>query len=342
MKRNVLTLLVSLFGLIQINYAQIEEVYAGIDDAETYFTYYLSPAINPLMHNMNNTWYTQADTHKRWGFDIQISASTSFVPEDEKRFVFNESEYNYLSLPSGTSAVLPTVAGDETNMQLNASNGTDSILIDVPDGIGHEWPEDFFIPLSVPLPMVQASLGLTGHTDVIVRFVPKSGSEEFKAGLTGIGVKQNLMKLFQEKDSSNNTKSSLSVLAAYTNAKVNYKPEDTGVDGDNQEMQATVNTYTFQAIGGYDLKIINFYVALGYTGGNTALDALGIYQYDFNENNTYEADETIEDPVSMNFKTGGFKTTFGLRLNAGPVKIFTDYTIQKYPSLSAGLAISIR
>lgn len=341
MKRKAL-LLIAIFGIYSLSHAQIEEVYAGLDDAETYITHYLSPAVNPFMYNMNNNWYTEADTHQKWGFDIQISATTSFIPDDEKTFEFVESEYNYLSLETGTSSLLPTIAGDETNIQLNASNGTDSILIDVPDGIGHEWPENLFIPLSVPLPMLQASLGLTGHTDMIVRFVPKSGSEDFKVGLTGIGVKQNLMKLFQQKDSIKNTKSSFSVLAAYTNAKVNYKPEDSGVDGENQEMQASMNTFTLQAIGGYDLKIVNFYFAVGYTGGKTALDALGTYQFDFNGNNTYEAEETIEDPLSMNFKTGGFKTTLGLRLNAGPVKIFTDYTLQKYPSLSAGLAVSIR
>ncbi len=342
MNRILLHILVAVFGFMQVNYAQIEEVYAGLEDAETYFTHYLSPAINPFMYNMNNTWYSQADTHKKWGFDIQISATTSFVPEDEKSFVFDEREYNYLSLPSGNSQLLPTIAGGETNKQLNASNGTDSILIDVPDGIGHEWPEDFFIPLSLPLPMVQASLGLTGDTDVMIKFLPKSGKEEFKAGLTGIGIKQNLLKLFQEKDSTHTSKSSLSLLAAFTNAKVNYKPNNTGVDGENQEMQASVNTFTLQAIGGYDLKIVNFYFAMGYTGGSTALDALGTYQFDFNNNGSYESDEIMKDPVSMQFKKGGFRTTLGIRLNAGPVKLFTDYTFQKYASLSAGLAVSIK
>ena len=52
--------------------------------------------------------------------------------------------------------------------------------------------------------------------------------------------------------------------------------------------------------------------------------------------------ETISNPVNLDFEANGIRTTLGARLNLGPIKIFGDYTFQKFNTLSAGLAISIR
>jgi hypothetical protein len=103
-----------------------------------------------------------------------------------------------------------------------------------------------------------------------------------------------------------------------------------------------INSYTLQVIGDIDLKIINFYLGMGYTTGNTNLDALGTYEFDFDDNGTIESDEIITDPIKLDFAISGVKTTIGTRLNLGPVKIFGDYTLQKYSSITVGLALSIR
>jgi hypothetical protein len=51
---------------------------------------------------------------------------------------------------------------------------------------------------------------------------------------------------------------------------------------------------------------------------------------------------TVTDPMHLNFEINGFKTTAGVRFNFGPVRFFADYTLQKYPAIATGLALSLR
>jgi hypothetical protein len=331
--------LISLFFIGQI-YAQLEEIFSARDDAQTYLNHYMNPAMQGFMYDFNNAWYTTGKTHKKWGFDLTISGTASMIPETDQTFVFNPSEYNYLSL-SGSNTTLPTAAGGETNAQLTATNENGSITFNALEGLGNEWPEDFFIPISIPSPMVQVGLGLPTKTDVKLRWVPTIHRNEVTFGLVGLGAQHDLTQYFDIIDKVPGL--SISVLGAFTNAHVDYLPKDTGVAGQNQKLEMRINTYTLQAIGDLDVKFVNFYLGMGYTAGKTNLDALGTYQYDFNNDGVYNTDdETIVDPLQMAFTMSGFKTTAGVRFNLGPVKLFADYTLQKYNALTAGLAISIR
>lgn len=340
MKRIVIVLFWGIIiGNITVK-AQIEELFSARDDAQTYLNYYLSPAVNGLMYNLNNGWYTTGKTHKKWGFDLTINASVSMIPEDEKAFLFKSTEYNHLSVSSG-STTLPTVAGGTTTTQLTATNDTgNSISIDALNGIGNEWPTDFFIPVSIPTPMIQLGLGIPSGTDVKLRYVPSIIKDELSFNLIGIGLQHDLtqhLKVLEKIPTLH-----LSALGAFTKSNLVYTPENSEVAGENQTLKMSVNTYTIQAIGDIDLKIVNFYVGIGYTGGTTNLDVLGTYKYDFNNNGTYSSDEIIIDPMQLKFDINGMKTTAGVRFNLGPIKIFADYTLQKYASISTGLAVSIR
>ena len=56
---------------------------------------------------------------------------------------------------------------------------------------------------------------------------------------------------------------------------------------------------------------------------------------------TYTYSETLTPP-NMEFDASGFKTTIGARFSLWFLKIFADYTIQEYNTVSAGIALSIR
>lgn len=320
-------------------FSQIEQIFSARDDAQTYLNHYLNPAINGLMYNLNNGWYSSGKTHSKLGFDITLTASASMIPNDEKSFIFNATEYNYLTI-NGSNNELPTVAGGDTETTITASNEDGSVTFNALNGIGNKWPENFFIPVSVPTPMVQAGLGLPGGTDVKLRYFPKSKNEEVSYELMGLGVQHDLTQHFKILDKIPTLH--VSALGAYTHSKLVYIPKDSPVDGENQKLEMNVNSYTLQAIGDIDLKVVNFYLGMGYTAGSTKLNALGTYQYDYDNNGSYSSDEIITDPLNMKFTINGFKTTAGVRFNLGPVKLFADYTLQKYPAISTGLAISIR
>jgi hypothetical protein len=332
---------VILFTLFSIQMqAQLEEVFSARDDAQTYLNHYLSPVMNGLMYNLNNGWYHTGKTHDKWGFDLTLTASVSMIPEAEKMFVFEASEYNYLTLSSGSNE-LPTAAGSTTTSVLQATNDEgDSVTFDALQGVGNKWPSNFFIPVSVPTPMIQVGVGIPSGTDVKLRYFPKTTNDELSYSLMGIGIQHDLTQHLKFLDKIPTLH--ISALGSFTQAQLTYTPTESPVEGEGQRMEMKVGTYTLQVIGDIDLKLVNFYLGMGYTGGATNIDALGTYQYDYDENGSFEADETVTDPMHLNFEINGFKTTAGVRFSLGPVRVFADYTLQKYPAIAAGLAFSIR
>lgn len=341
-----ITLLLILFSVN--SYAQLEQLFSAKADAEKYLNQYIAPGINGLMYNMNNGWYSTAKNHQVLGFDLSIMAMAAVVPNSETTFQFVGSQYQHLSIASG-STYLPTLAGGNSSSQLTVTNTNgDQITFDAPDGLAQDWPDQIPFDAAMPMAMVQLGVGLPGKFDVKVRFFPKSTFEdEITVSLFGLGVQHNISQYFMEskKDSSgvvHPPKFNLALIGAYTKTKTNYTPKNSGVAGKEQNLNFNMNNFTLQAIAGYDFKFINFYIGMGYTGGKTKIDALGTYQYDFDTNGSFSADETIVDPLHMAFDIAGFKTTAGVRLNLGPVKLFTDYTFQQYNSVTAGLAISVR
>jgi hypothetical protein len=329
-----------LIGLVSFSsQAQgLEDIFNAKDDASKYVENYMAPAMNGLMYNLNNAWYTTGKVHEKFGFDLTISLAVAKIPDSEKTFHFDPADYHYLTLQSGGTAELPTFAGGNTDEVIDATYEGDTAHFDAVDGVGEEWPEELIIPVSIPTPMVQIGLGLPSKTDVKLRFYPKSTTEGVEYSLFGLGLQHDLTQYFKVIDSIPGL--TISALGAFTksNVAVAYEAE---ADVDSK-LEMGINAYTVQLIGDYNLKFINFYLGTGYSGGATSLDVKGEYEYDSNENGTIEEDEIVKDPVSLDFAVAGFKTTIGTRFNLGPVKVFGDYTIQKYPAVTLGLALSIK
>lgn len=339
----IFKLLTILLVFVQINLqAQVEQLFSARDDAQLYLNNYLSPGINGMLYNMNSGWYTTAKNHNAWGFDLHIMGMAAIIPQSETTFQFIGSQYQHLSLTSG-SASLPTLAGGDSTSQLTATNDDgDTVTFDAPDGMAKDWPDQIPFDAAMPFAMVQVGLGLPGKIDVKLRYFPKKTfQDEITAQLFGIGIQHNISQYFTKKDSIP-SKFNLSLLGAYSKTKTSYAPKNSGVEGHDQKINFDMNNFTLQAIAGYDFKFINFYLGMGYTGGKSNIDALGTYQYDFDANNVYSTDEIIVDPLHLKYEISGFRTTAGVRLNLGSFKIFTDYTFQKYNALTAGIAVSVK
>jgi hypothetical protein len=318
--------------------AQIEYIFAAGDDAATYTKQYLNPAINGIMYDLNSGWFSRAKTHKKFGFDLTFTTSFAIIPDDEKQFQFVAADYTNLTLQGGNTT-LPTIAGTKTNAVLETHILGNTFTIDALDGYSDHWLKEFFIPLSIPTPMIQAGLGLPFKTDIKLRFFPNTEREGIAFNLFGLGVKHNLSQYFIKTAGI----FTVSGMAAFTNINFSYVPNNTDIPGDNQEISMKLKTYTAQIIAGVNLKIVNVYAAYGYNSGKTDLGVKGNYDFDFNYDGSIDpATERVVDPVNLNFAISGYKTTLGVRLNLGPAKIFADYTLQKYPSVTAGIAVSVR
>ena len=82
---------------------------------------------------------------------------------------------------------------------------------------------------------------------------------------------------------------------------------------------------------------------MGYDKGSSTLKLNGTYKLDYTfENTSSTVTESVTDPINMDFDTSSMRATLGARLNIGFFKIFGDYSIKEFNTVSAGIAFSFR
>ncbi len=359
MKKIGISILFLAFSLM-VNSQSFDHILtAGKVDASNYLENYLEPVLGGLVQNLNSGWYHSGKTHKKYGFDITINATASFVPDDKKQFLFKNSDYTVLELANGNSEeFLPTVMGQPATEQLdvvvpldalgNVIPAGSSILptsfkvarFDALDGVENDLPV-----AAVPSPMIQVGLGLPSKTDVKVRFIPSVGTDEVTFNLFGIGLQHNLLQYLKL---DKVPIFDVSVLGAFTTSTTTYIPTSGTIPGSNQETTFKINAFTVQVLGNVDLKVINFYGGLGYSAGDASVVIKGTYQFDYDIKDTLgniinTVSEEIVDPIDINYtQPKKVKATVGMRLNLSVFKIFADYSIQDYGTLNTGIAVSFK
>jgi len=328
---------------------ELESILLAADDASLLAENYLNPAMVGLMYSMNGGWATTAKVHKKFGFDLTIGVNASFVPDNAKTFAFVPGDYSFVSLPNGESQ-LQTVMSEndvETTVNISIPNGDGSFKVasfNMPGGIAKDLPAS-----AVPGPNVQLGFGLPFKTDIKVRFVPSlSFDDDLEAGLIGFGLQHDLTQYLGPID---NLPLSISVLGAFTNMKVTYAINDEdktdNIAVTNGETEFKVNTWTIQALGSLDFKLITVYGSVGYNNGKTTAKMKGNYTltYDIEDSNGNQigtVDETVSNPINIAFEANGMRATIGTRINLGIFKIFADYTFQNYNTATLGIAFSVR
>src|SRR5690606_30611996 len=345
MKRSIVIFVfcfVSNFGFSQ----GFETVIFAAEDASKLSEDYVNPFVKGLMYNMNSGWYTTAKTHNKFGFDITITPSVSLVPSSDEYFNFNPNDYKHLSLPNGESRI-PTImsSSDQTTMvNVSIPYGNDTYKVsefEMPKGIAGDLPFN-----GVPLPMVQAGLGLPSRTDVKLRLVPNiSFGDGGDVNLLGIALQHDLGQYLKISKLPLN----ISILGGFTKLNVNYAiendaeiPDITVYDG---LASFETTAWTLQALASLDLKIITFYGGVGYNAGKTEVKLEGDYVLSYNIEDENGATwgvvtETVSDPINLKFDVSGMNATLGTRLNLGFFKIFASYTLQEYNTINGGIAFS--
>ncbi|HKJ06624.1 MAG TPA: DUF6588 family protein, partial [Flavobacteriaceae bacterium] len=297
--------------------------------------------VKGLIYGMNTGWYTTAKVHKKFGFDITIGANASFVPSKDEMFSFSNLN---LETVTANANEAPTVAGpkNRTNVTATVSTTVDGEEVSaefiMPDGIKDDLPFN-----AVPSPSLQVGLGLPFKTDVIVRYVPEVGSDDVKGNLVGFGLKKEITSIFGPLDK---LPLHISILGTYSTMNVDYDLQnDSSIEGENQKANLKLNAYNVQAIASLNFPIINVYGGIGYSSGTSTYKMTGTYtlEYETNQPAPYDTvSTTLVDPINLDFDASGVKATLGTRISLGIFKIFTDYTVQEYNTLNAGISFSFR
>jgi len=328
---------------------ELETILLAADDASLLTQNYLEPAMEGLMYSMNGGWATTAKVHKKFGFDLTIGFNASFVPNASQVFAFVPSDYSFVSLPNGETELQTVMSENDTETRVDirvpVGDGTFKVAsFDMPGGITEDLPVN-----AVPAPTVQVGFGLPFKTDIKARFVPTlSFDDDVEANLIGFGLQHDLTQYLGPIDK---LPLSISILGAFTNMKVIYNINDDDINDNvavnNGEAEFKMNTWTIQALGSLDFKIITLYGSVGYNNGNTTARMKGDYTltYDLEDNNGNvigTVNESVSNPINLDFEANGVRATIGTRLNLGFFKIFGDYTFQRFNTATVGIAISVR
>lgn len=308
---------------------------ASSPDASKLMQGYFSPVMEGLIFGMNNGWYHTAKVHKVLGFDLTVGLSAAMVPSAKEIFTASG-----LTTIQGGSYTGPTFAGGSNSGNLTVQKTINGNVVEanfsMPGGI-----KDDLTMSAIPAPIAQLNIGLPFKMEAMVRFFPETdlGDDGGKIKMLGLGLKKEITSWFGPLDK---LPLHVSLLAAYTSLDLNYGGlSSTGdLTINNGSAEFALKAYTVQAIASLNFPFINVYGGFGYSSGNSSFRMNGTYTGNYSLNGFNES-ETLTPP-SLDFNASGVKTTLGARISLGFFKIFADYTLQEYNTVSAGIAISIR
>ncbi|WP_452222837.1 DUF6588 family protein [Lacinutrix chionoecetis] len=337
MQRIVLSLITLIITLNVSAQENIDDLLAaGIADAKRFSTNYIKPANDGLAYGINNGWFNNAKTPKRFGFELSIIGNATFINDEDKSFIMNTADYENITFTDGsTSKVVATALGhNDPAVQVEVTYPgffgftEESATFDLPTGIGSQNVN------LIPTVFLQGSFSPFRGTQLKARYFPKVDKEDAKVGLYGFGLQQDFTAFLPE---DTLFPVSISGLIAYTHLDGNYDFTDSNiVEGRNQQIQTETNTMLYQVIVGTKFKVINLYGSVGYLNGNNKTDLLGTYVV---TDGTFFSDEIV-DPFSIESETKGVLTTVGANVTLGFFGINANYTIADFNSASVGMNFS--
>jgi len=281
---------------------------------------YLTPIAEDFGSLSNNGWYTTASTHKRWGFDINVTVNNITINSDAK--TFDPVPLNGVTYLGGETP-LQTVYGKEGEFpSFQITDGYNAgTTFRGPDGVGL----DKDLPIgSMAVPTLQAGVGILKGTDLYIRFTPTVKINDTELGNWGVGIKHDIKQHFS---AIAELPFSLSVFAGYTNFKATTDLSG-NYTGSGQEGVAQTNSYTFQVLVGKELKIISFYGGIGFNSSKTDYDINGDYYVNTTDSGGgFYYGVQLDHPFSDSYSKSSFRGTAGMRLKFGPVILNSDYTL---------------
>lgn len=317
--KNIFTLLiVSCFGYNAFAQTTIAE--EDLDNGKALIESYLSPFGKSLGASLNNGWWNTAKPHRLGGFDITLTLNTVLIPDAGKSFNINDVGGSSFSSNSNSTS---TWVGDNTSTISNyINNVSDTNQFVIPGGTDLDY---------IPIPMLQAGIGLIKNTEIDVRYIPSMEiGETGEFSLLGLGLKHDILQWFPIVDKM---PVDVSIQAGYTDLKAEITIED-------QPVILDVKATTINLLASKKFAMLTGYFGLGYNSSTTT----------FKVNKTYNigigATSIKFDPrdlSEMNFESQNeIRANIGLRFQLAIIAIQANYTLSEYPVATIGLSISVR
>jgi hypothetical protein len=319
------------------------------DDAVKLANAYMKPFGNMFGNSLNGGWYNSAKPHGLFGFDITFNATIAMAPSSDKMFDVTKLGLTSLTPADPLQVNSPSIAGSKNAgpsmnyTQIVPGAGTFSTQFNLPKGAGLTM---------VPMPMIQLSVGLPMHTEIIGRYfptvdIPKVG----KFGMWGVGVKNEFKEFIPGLKA---LPINISLILGYTNLtsefNVDYKPQyyptlKTAADYSNQTLNLSGKGYTARLLVGKSIPVLTVYAGVGYSKSKTNFDLKGNYPFGLgNDGGTIKIADNYDwqNPLALSFSDSGMSLNAGLRIKLTVISFHFDYTLGKYKLINAGVGINFR
>ncbi|MEX0986842.1 MAG: DUF6588 family protein [Bacteroidales bacterium] len=336
----------------------LDFVYGFTNDARLLLEEYMRPYANIMGANLNAGWYNTAEPHKLLGFDITATFSIAYAPATALSYDLSKLAGLRADI-EGSTNFAPTVAGNmETRPSLvyktivyNPETGVNEsfVLADVPhpNGTGLNF---------LPMPMVQATVGLIKGTDITIRYVPEINLlDRGRIGVYGIGAKHSVsqwipvvkrLKFINIAVQGGYTKVS-------TSANLKMEPiaeiQPTNPPAwDDQTLDMDISGWTLNIIASQSIPFITVYEGIGYSNSLVELALLGDFpindivttEEDFGKTTYRIVTDPIRDLSFENFRN--LRLNAGVRLKLGFITLHYDFTRTLYSTHTAGVGITFR
>lgn len=344
MKKRILFSIVFLTSLLTRAQNDIDVLLAaGIDDAQRFAKDYLAPGTNGIMHSMNANWFNSAKVKPLGGFEISVIANASLVKDEDKTFYMNTADYNNVQFVTGPSAqnvasvlgennpdIVIEVEYDDPIFNDPITNEPRTVQITLPQGIGDQSAN------MLPTAFIQGAIGISSGLELKARFVPKVETDEVDISMYGAGLQ---VEFTDWLPADKIWPVAISGLVAYNHLDGSYDlTESLGIDGENQKLENSTNTWLFQLIASTKMPVINFYGGLGYISGKAESDLKGNYRVTNNVLTT----ETITDPFSVSSEVSAVRGTIGTKLKLGFFRLNAEYHLSEFDAFSVGINFGFR
>ena len=316
MKKNLFTLLAAFVGFTS-NGQTIESIIGSdIAQGEKMIEAYFTPMAESFGAGLNNGWYNTAKPHSLGGFDLTFTLNTVIIPNSAETFKIGDAFGNVFKSDENEAS---TIFGSDNETDMTYTNSvTDS-------SFNFQMPGGLKTP-AMPLPMIQAGIGLIKNTAIDIRYMPMLNvGDNINVNLFGVGIKHDLLQWIPGIGDA--IPMSLSLQAGYTSLNTELKILE-------QEVSLKTKATTINLVASKKLLMVTGYVGLGYNSATTTFTADADFDLD-----GLHFDEKVEVAFESN---NNLRTNIGLRLNMTVVTIQADYTFSEYPTATLGLGVSLR
>jgi hypothetical protein len=207
--------LVFLFLLVSnISFSQtaqeLEDLGLLIDDALFFSNKYITPAADAAIYQATSGWMTSPKKRKLWDVTLGIHFNAFLVPNKDRQFVINNSDFTFFQIENASSATVPTALGNNDQVNLIGQIGTTPVSLKTPEGVNEEV---------VLYPHFSGSIAIWYGTELVVKYAPKTKLKKGDYQVYGIGFKHNFDQYFKALQTK---KINLAGLVCYSNENISF------------------------------------------------------------------------------------------------------------------------